>query len=80
MDPINLESVDRSPVPGALDMARSRITQEQLQSFINLLNSIDLNLPAGKQVSDIQSFNIRVAPMANKGGMINVVFKPATAI
>lgn len=45
MDPINLESVDRSPVPGALDIARSRITQEQLQSFINLLNSIDLNLP-----------------------------------
>lgn len=74
MNPINLQNIDRSPSPDALEMARSRITNEQLQSFIGLLNSVELNLPAGKQVSDIRSFNIRVAPNSN-GGMINVVFK-----
>ena len=74
MDPINLQTVDQAPVPNALDMARSRITHEQLQTFIGLLSSIDLNLPDGKQVTDIRSFNIRVTPN-NNGGMINVVFK-----
>ena len=74
MDPINLQAVDQAPVPNALDMARSRITGEQLQTFIGLLSSIDLNLPDGKQVTDIRSFNIRVAPN-NVNGMINVTFK-----
>jgi hypothetical protein len=74
MDPINLQKVDQVPTPNSLEMARSRINNEQLQSFINLLSSIDLNLPEGKQVSDIRAFNIRVAPN-NNGGMINVVFK-----
>ena len=74
MDPINLQKVDQVPTPNSLEMARSRINNEQLQSFIGLLSSIDLNLPEGKQVSDIRAFNIRVAPN-NNGGMINVVFK-----
>ena len=74
MDPINLQKVNQAPTPNSLEMARSRINNEQLQSFIGLLSSIDLNLPEGKQVSDIRSFNIRVAPN-NNSGMINVVFK-----
>ena len=74
MDPINLQKVDQAPTPNSLEMARSRITNEQLQNFITMLNSIDLNLPEDKQVSDIRAFNIRVAPN-NNGGMINVVFK-----
>jgi hypothetical protein len=74
MDTINLQKVDQAPTPNSLEMARSRINNEQLQSFIGLLNSIDLNLPEGKQVSDIRAFNIRVAPN-NNGGMINVIFK-----
>jgi len=74
MDPINLQTVDQTSVSNALDMARSRITGEQLQAFIGLLSSIELNLPAGKQVTDIRSFNIRVAPN-NVNGMINVTFK-----
>jgi len=74
MDPINLQKVDQAPTPNSLEMARSRITNEQLQNFITLLSSVDLNLPEGKQVSDIRAFNIRVAPN-NNGGMINVVFK-----
>jgi hypothetical protein len=74
MDPINLKKVDQVPTPNSLEMARSRINNEQIQSFIGLLSSIDLNLPEGKQVSDIRAFNIRVAP-DNNGGMINVVFK-----
>lgn len=73
MDPINLQKVDQVSTPNSLEMARSRITNEQLQSFITFLSSVDLNLPEGKQVSDIRSFNIRVAP--NNSGMINVVFK-----
>jgi hypothetical protein len=74
MDPINLQKVDQAPVPNALEMARSRITNEQLQAFIGLLSSIELNLPEDKQVTDIRAFNIRVAPN-NNGGMINVTFK-----
>ena len=74
MDPINLQTVDQAPVPNALDMARSRITGAQLQTFIGLLSSIELNLPDDKQVSDIRSFNIRVTPN-NVNGMINVTFK-----
>jgi len=74
MDPINLQKVNQTLTPNSLEMARSRINNEQLQSFIGLLSSIDLNLPEGKQVSDIRSFNIRVVPN-NNSGMINVVFK-----
>jgi hypothetical protein len=74
MDPINLQKVDQAPTPNSLEMARSRITNEQLQNFITFLSSVDLNLPEDKQVSDIRAFNIRVAPN-NNGGMINVVFK-----
>jgi hypothetical protein len=74
MNPINLQKVDQAPVPNALDMARSRITNEQLQAFIGLLSSIELNLPEDKQVTDIRAFNIRVAPN-NNGGMINIIFK-----
>lgn len=74
MDPINLQKIDQVQAPNSLEMARSRITNEQLQNFITMLNSIDLNLPEDKQVSDIRAFNIRVAPN-NNGGMINVVFK-----
>ena len=74
MDPINLEKVDQAPTPNSLEMARSRITNEQLQNLIALLSSVDLNLPEGKQVSDIRAFNIRVTPN-NNGAMINVTFK-----
>ena len=74
MDPINLQKIDQVQASNSLEMARSRITNEQLQNFITMLNSIDLNLPEDKQVSDIRAFNIRVAPN-NNGGMINVVFK-----
>ena len=74
MDPINLEKVDQAPTLNSLEMARSRITNEQLQNLIALLSSVDLNLPEGKQVSDIRAFNIRVTPN-NNGAMINVTFK-----
>ena len=75
MNPINLQKVDQIiPNENAPETARSRIDNDQLNSLINLLSSIDLNLPEGKTVSDIRAFNIRVAPN-NNGGMINVVFK-----
>ena len=61
-----------------IDMIKNNLQNlkinEQLQNFITMLNSIDLNLPEDKQVSDIRAFNIRVAPN-NNGGMINVIFK-----
>jgi len=73
MNSINLEKVDQTPTPNSLEIAQSRITNEQLENLIALLSSVDLNLPEGKQVSDIRVFKIRVAPN-NNGGMINVVF------
>jgi len=75
MNPINLQKVDQIiPNENAPETARSRIDNDQLNSLINLLSSIDLNLPEGKTASDIRAFNIRVAPN-NNGGMINAIFK-----
>lgn len=75
MNPINLQKVEQIiPNENAPEMARSKLTNEQLEGLINLLSSVNLNLPEGKQVSDIKAFNIRTMPN-NNGAMLNVVFK-----
>lgn len=68
-NPIELEPVDPE------NMMRSKISPEQLQVFIGLIENTDpplLILPSGKTFADVKRFNVRVLPIGS--GVVNVVF------
>lgn len=68
-NPIELEPVDPE------NIMRSKISPEQLQSFISLIANTDpslLILPSGKTFTDVKRFNVRALP--NGSGIVNVVF------